>query len=149
MPSHERAICSTWQQCEREPEWTNIYAQQTINAQEWTRGLSCLAWNPISSATPSSGLLQRPKVIRGLLEQLHQIREDILMSWENQTVKRHTYYTITKVMSKFLQMLHRKPGLTYNKLGFTLSCLETTVSETNCTRNSAKGSTDQESRGKN
>lgn len=35
-----------WRHCEREPERTNIYAEQTIHAQERTRGLS--SWQQIT-----------------------------------------------------------------------------------------------------
>lgn len=34
-----------WRHCERKPEQTNIYAEQTIHAQEQTRGLS--SWQQI------------------------------------------------------------------------------------------------------
>lgn len=44
MSWHEQAISCIWWHCEREPEWTHIYAQQTIHAQGWA------AWQQTQSA---------------------------------------------------------------------------------------------------
>lgn len=116
---HEWAIGSVQSCCERESELTNIYAEQMITVQEQT----LIAWQQTQSVQhPQAKNQQVPSESKGCTRATGTITSgqgtSINELGELDTVSHCTYFTVTKVMNKFLWIVDRKTKLTNNKMGF-------------------------------